>query len=314
VKLDNESERPSGLPERAKIPLDLQFKKIETAMVIFCFAASIAILVLVGILWGIHDKGKAIVEGGYQSTGTGGAPISVLQLGGANESFMPPLVSEIVLPEYRGTSGTWSFEDGERYYLLPDGQRATGVIDINGVEVCFDEFGRWQWTYLNVPYISQLPDMPYGCEVVSVTMMLNYAGVEVTKEEVAEVLPYADDPEYGFTGTLYDDWDWDWYWGWYSLAGIVWPPALLELVYSFAGSAVDLTGSSWREIEGWIDSGKPVCIWFTDWYGYDHTVLLIGYSATQVWLNDPLNGEDYAMDLEEFFLYWEWNGYRALSY
>lgn len=39
-------------------------------------------------------------------------------------------------------------------------------------------------TLLNVPLIKQNPELRYGCEVTSLTMVLNYAGVKVNKMEL----------------------------------------------------------------------------------------------------------------------------------
>ena len=200
----------------------------------------------------------------------------------------------------------WQYIDGERYFYYADGRKATGIQIIKGVVFDLDDQGRWQSSYLNVPYISQLPDMPSGCEVVSVTMMLNQAGVRASKEQVAERLPYADDPNLGFTGSLYVD-------GSSGASGVVWPPALLDLVRSFKGSAVDLTGQSWDSICSYIDEGKPVVVWFSS-SGLDHTVVLTGYSKTQVWINDPLAEKDVILELPTFLSNWAGNGYRALSY
>jgi uncharacterized protein YvpB len=200
----------------------------------------------------------------------------------------------------------WHTVDGTRRYYLMNGDAAKGTINIDGVAVTFDDEGNWVSSRLDVPYISQLPDMPAGCEVVSVVMMLNFAGVEVSKEELAANLPYADDPNEGFTGSLYAGLD-------SGIAGIIWPPALLDLVRGYQESAVDLTGTSWETVRGLIDQNKPVCIWFNSG-GFHHTVLLTGYSDTVVWLNDPLVSKDSVLDLAVFLQNWEQNEYRALSY
>ncbi|MDR2106002.1 MAG: C39 family peptidase [Coriobacteriales bacterium] len=200
----------------------------------------------------------------------------------------------------------WRVADGRRQYCLENGSLAVGVVAIDGVNVTFDNEGNWLSSRLDVPYISQLPDMPSGCEVVSVTMMLNHAGVAVSKEELAAGLPYAGDPSQGFTGNLYSA-------GGYGLGGIVWPPALLGLVESHQGSAVDLTGESWEVVRGFIDAGKPVCVWFSS-NGLDHTVVLTGYSDSTVWVNDPLANKDVELNLDTFLSFWRQNSYRALSY
>jgi uncharacterized protein YvpB len=200
----------------------------------------------------------------------------------------------------------WRIDEGSRQYYLADSGLAKGIIDIDGVMVTFDDEGNWISSRLDAPYISQLPDMPFGCEVVSVTMMLNYAGIDVTKEELAARMPYAGDPNEGFTGSLYGV-------NAFGGGGVIWPPALLELVRERCGSAVDLTGESWETVQGFIDQGRPVCVWFTS-EGLDHTVLLTGYSDTTVWVNDPLADKDVTLDIDTFWYFWEGNGYRALSY
>jgi uncharacterized protein YvpB len=200
----------------------------------------------------------------------------------------------------------WRTVDDRRQYYFEDGSRAVGTVVIDGVNVSFDEEGNWLSSRLDVPYISQLPDMPSGCEVVSVTMMLNHAGIAVSKEELAAGLPYAGDPAQGFTGDLYSA-------GGYGLGGIVWPSALLGLVEGYQGSAVDLTGEPWEMVRGFIDAGRPVCVWFSDG-GLDHTVLLTGYSDSVVWVNDPLAEKDVELGLNTFLGLWGQNGYRALSY
>jgi uncharacterized protein YvpB len=200
----------------------------------------------------------------------------------------------------------WLTDEGSRQYYLADSGLVKGTINIDGVTMTFDDEGNWISSRLDAPYISQLPDMPFGCEVVSVTMMLNFAGIDVTKEELAARLPYAGDPNEGFTGSLYDV-------NIYGAGGVVWPPALLELVRERCGSAIDLTGESWEIVRGFIDQNRPVCVWLTS-EGLDHTVLLTGYSDTAVWVNDPLVDKDVMLDIDTFLRFWEGNGYRALSY
>ncbi|MDR0350800.1 MAG: C39 family peptidase [Coriobacteriales bacterium] len=200
----------------------------------------------------------------------------------------------------------WRTEGGERHYYLSDGSQVTGSIAVGGATLTFDERGAWQSTRLDVPHISQLPEMPFGCEVVSVTMMLNHAGVKVDKDEVAAQLPFSNDPNTGFTGSVYGL-------GPYDPGGIVWPPALLGLVRDFGQDPVDLTGRSWEDLCDSLDQGRPVCVWFRT-AGLDHTVLLVGYSDSLVWLNDPLGEKDSPLEIETFLACWSENDARALSY
>lgn len=272
------------------------------------------ILLFVALMWARYDDGtalaeenvtrqeNALVEPAAESTvepttepATGQAVTSTV--GSAARSIIT-----IPIPELTPLSG-WKTIDGSRIYV-ERGVPISGERLLDGVIFNFDEQGRWISTRLDVPYISQLPDMPAGCEVTSVAMMLNYAGVPVTKEDLAAAMPYDSDPNLGFTGDLYSE-------GYY--AGIIWPSALVDLVKSCKGTAVDLTGSSWDDLTRYLEQGKPVCIWLRNGGG-DHTVVLSGYSDTSVWINDPLTEKDVALDLETFMAWWSSNEYHALSY
>src|SRR5574342_673296 len=47
---------------------------------------------------------------------------------------------------------------------------------------------------MDVPLINQNPELKYGCEVTSLTMMLNYAGVKVNKMELYRKVKKDGDP------------------------------------------------------------------------------------------------------------------------
>ena len=62
----------------------------------------------------------------------------------------------------------------------------------------------------DVPYISQLPTLPTGCESASAAMLLNYYGCTVTAEEFASYyLPTGDAPHTDENGELIgcDPWE-----------------------------------------------------------------------------------------------------------
>jgi uncharacterized protein YvpB len=166
-----------------------------------------------------------------------------------------------------------------------------------------DPDGVWHYTRLTVPYISQLPEMPTGCEAASVAMLLQFAGLPVTKEDIAATMPYANDANQGFQGSPYGPY-----------GGVIFPPALVELVTASVGSAIDLTGASWDTLQATIDSGRPVVVWIAPAWDLSHTVVLTGYSATTVWINDPLERANVPMDIKTFLGQWAGNANRALSY
>lgn len=165
----------------------------------------------------------------------------------------------------------------------------------------------------NVPMIQQLPELPTGCEAASAAMLLRWAGIKVSKEEIANALPkgsipqirngklYGSNPESVFVGNPFLR----------SGYGVYRKPIVNIINKYLPGQAQDLTGSSFNEILSIIDSGRPVIVWCTInnaaprvskiWYDDngnkviwkipEHAVLLIGYTESYVIVNDPWAGK-----------------------
>ncbi|PGZ95414.1 hypothetical protein COE51_20295 [Bacillus pseudomycoides] len=160
---------------------------------------------------------------------------------------------------------------------------------------------------LDVPIISQRdPYIPSrnlvsGCEITSVTMMLQYAGANVDKVQLAYEMPYSSfDPNQGFVGNPFGR-------GW-----TIYPPALMDLVRKYAGSSINLTG---KDIKRPLDDGKPVVVWMT-MHGFTvHAITLVGYDDKNVYYNDPWTGEKNAtMYWSDFYNNWSTQNRRAISY
>jgi uncharacterized protein YvpB len=284
-------------------PITNQFRHLLATIRLFGAVLVVLALILVSLAWVSPEREKPLAHNEPVTASVGplmpqNLPIDLhVQL-----RELDIRLAEAIREAKNLANAGWHNDGGGWQYYFENGTQALGVVEIEGVSVTFDAEGNWVSSYLDVPYISQLPDMPSGCELVSVVMMLRHAGVEVSKQSAAARLPYAGNPNEGFTGSIYA-----------SASGVIWPPALLDLVNSYQIRAVDLTGKSWEEVRGFIDQGRPVCIWFTR-QGFDHTVVLTGYSDTTVWVNDPLESKDTALTLDAFMSAWSQNGYRALSY
>lgn len=125
------------------------------------------------------------------------------------------------------------------------------------------------------PVILQMPELPTGCEITALTMVLNYYGFAVDKTVMAaEYLPTAGmGLYYGADGRLYGT---D-------------PEELYRLVSEDQPVAVWVTISmaDWGETGGWYTEDGE----YVDWSRNDHGAVLIGYSGTTVTIADPISGQ-----------------------
>lgn len=173
---------------------------------------------------------------------------------------------------------------------------------------------------LDVTPLYQYPELPTGCESVSLTMALNYLGEDLSLTEIAsDYLIYGNDMVTGYCGDPFGDYG----------AGI-YPPGLLATVKNYINTnssplaAADTTGTQLSDLFKLIDKGFPVVIWSTSslrdpynnddemyieyngyeywWYTNEHCVILIGYDLDSgtVTINDPQYGCSLTYSLERF--------------
>lgn len=166
-----------------------------------------------------------------------------------------------------------------------------------------------------VPHISQLPELERGCEVTSLTMLLQSQGIAADKMTLAKQihkLPFRDanyvrsNPYDGFVGDIYT----------FSKSGYgVYHGPVAQLAEKYIpGKIKDVTGQTIESVYSLIDSGSPVWVItnstfaplpeseFTVWntntgkvkitYN-EHSVLIVGYDSQSVFINDPLADTGY---------------------
>ncbi|GIP32885.1 C39 family peptidase [Paenibacillus sp. J2TS4] len=192
---------------------------------------------------------------------------------------------------------------------------------------------------LSAPAIKQYPELYSGCEVTSLTMLLQFAGFDKDKMELAEEMPKDPTPiSYNADGSIA-------YWGNPNLGFVgevtgkakgfgIFHTALIEQLKSYIPTAVDLTGGEFEEIERHIASGIPVIAWTTitfripdKWVVWDtpigpikttfieHAVLVVGYDENNVYVNDPYSGKaQVKVDKARFIETWELMGKQAITY
>ncbi|HJV46032.1 MAG TPA: C39 family peptidase [Bacillota bacterium] len=194
---------------------------------------------------------------------------------------------------------------------------------------------------VDAPIIEQMPELYNGCEIASVTMLLQHAGLKVNKFEVAKNTPRDDDPlvqtrsgdvlhwgnpNHGFVGSITGK----------SQKGYgIYNKPLQELIEKYLPKrSVNLTGKSFEEIEQQIQRGKPVVALsttsFTPAKKWDtwkhknerikgtnelHAVLIVGFDSNSVYVNDPYTGEKARkINKNSFIQSWDSLGKQALSY
>lgn len=130
---------------------------------------------------------------------------------------------------------------------------------------------------LNVPLIAQRPELPTGCEITAVTMLLQYTGAQVDKIQLAKEMPYdRTDCNKGFVGDPFTE-----------NGNSIYPPALTALISKYAGHATDLTGADLPALKAQIDQDHPVVVWVGEFDGFHtHALTMIGYDDTGVIVND----------------------------
>lgn len=193
---------------------------------------------------------------------------------------------------------------------------------------------------LDVPLIKQNPELKYGCEVTSMAMMLQFAGVKTTKMELYSMIAKDPDPLIksakgdiirwgnpadGFVGDMT---------GKHAGYAAFDQPMINLINKKLPGRAVNLTGMPFDKILQHVSNGYPVTVWTTGdyrlpdrwegWYHGDdyirtpldlHVVVLVGYDKGNVYLNDPLSGrKQVKVNKERFISSWKALKSRAVSY
>lgn len=188
----------------------------------------------------------------------------------------------------------------------------------------------------DVPIISQLPNLPTGCEATAATMLLQWAGCNITKEDIANELPKGAKPYTNENGILIGGNPNNEFIGDpFSSSGFgVYHKPIYNIIEKYLpNNALDLTGKSFNEIFNSIKNNRPVIVWATidnktprinsTWYDIngnevvwktpEHAMVLVGYTKSHVIVNDPLKGEQVYYDLPKFKSNWEYMGKQAVT-
>lgn len=187
----------------------------------------------------------------------------------------------------------------------------------------------------NVPLISQNPELPTGCEATAATILLRWAGVDISKAEVATKLPKGDIPKYK-DGKMYGANPYKVYVGDpFSKNGYgVFHEPIAALIDDFVpGRSMDLTGTTFENIFTVVDYGSPVILWATSglqkpkltavWYDEhgekvywrtpEHAYVMVGYDNNNIFVVDPEDGKKKKYDKNKFIAIWKQMGNQAVT-
>jgi uncharacterized protein YvpB len=193
---------------------------------------------------------------------------------------------------------------------------------------------------IDAPHIRQLPELPRGCEVTSLAMLLGHAGVNVNKMTLAKEIkrdptPYEQKDGKIFFGNPYDGFVGDMYSFDNPGLGVYHGPIAALGEKYLPGRIVDLTGKNFNAVYQQLDKGKPVWVIVTSTYAYlpesywqtwhtpsgkvkvtkkEHSVLVTGYDDKYIYFNDPLAGKNRKVSKANFIAGWEQIGKQAISY
>lgn len=194
---------------------------------------------------------------------------------------------------------------------------------------------------LDVPLIQQLPELPRGCEVTSLAMLLQDAGVQVDKTVLAKQIKkdptpfqrrngkvYFGNPHNGFVGDMYS----------LTTPGLgVYHEPIEELAKQYLPNRiVNLTGSDFSELQKYLSQGAPVLVItnstfralpesaFREWDTpngpikityYEHSVVITGYDQDYIYFNDPLSDQkNKKAPKDDFLAAWVQMGKQAITY
>ncbi|RST76468.1 hypothetical protein D4T97_006820 [Siminovitchia acidinfaciens] len=194
---------------------------------------------------------------------------------------------------------------------------------------------------IDAPVINQLPELPRGCEVTSLAMLLEHAGIQTDKMKLAKDIKkdparriikngkvHFGNPHNGFVGDMYS----------FNAPGLgVYHEPIQELGEKYMpGKIVNLTGKPFEELKTPLSGERPVWViinaeyrelpdsYFQTWETSsgpvkitmkEHSVLITGYDDRHVYFNDPLTGtKNKKAPIGDFEKSWVQMGSQALTY
>ncbi|MBM7572745.1 C39 family peptidase [Aquibacillus albus] len=230
---------------------------------------------------------------------------------------------------------------GTDWYHVEVGNEKTGWVSSTIVTEYDPELAELRSNLIDIPVIAQMPELPRGCEVTSLAMLLLHAGISVDKMTLADQVRkdptkyqridgqvHFGNPNDGFVGNMYT----------FDKPGLgVYHRPIADLAREYLGDqVVDLTGQGFESVYEQLDNGKPVWVintsefrflndsYWTTWQTPTgpvkitykmHAVVVTGYDEDYIYFNDPLTVQkNRKVAKASFIAGWEQFGSQAISY
>lgn len=191
-------------------------------------------------------------------------------------------------------------------YFDQNGRRRMKNTSTQKAYYWIDKSGKITGIKNNAKVICQRPEMPTGCEITAVTMMLNFAGKKVSKFQAAKIMPRSSNPNKGFIGSPYKK---------FPLGYWVAPGGVKPVVDHYLGKSKIMTGCSINAIKQKLIRSHLVVVWMGWFDGFsNHALTLTGYHGNTLYYNDPWTGKKSKMSINKFKIHWALDGHRAISY
>lgn len=191
-------------------------------------------------------------------------------------------------------------------YFAPDGKRQFKNTKTSRAYYWINKSGNITGIKNYAKVISQRPEMPTGCEITAVTMMINFAGKNITKDQAVKIMPCSLNPNKGFIGSPYKK---------FPLGFWVAPDGIKPVVKYYLGTATNMTNCSISAIKKKSIRSHLVVAWVGYFDNFsNHAIALTGYHGNTLYYNDPWTGTKRSMSVATFKHHWALDGHRALSY
>lgn len=185
---------------------------------------------------------------------------------------------------------------------------------------------------LNVPIENQLPDLPNGCEVTSLSMLLNYYQIKTSKDELAQKIKHVSsytangkrgNPNEGFVGYMSQK----------NAGWCVYNEPLYNVAKKYTNRIQNATGSNFEQIIKLVSDGHPVLIitnltfapvndmqtWDTEQGKVQvtpssHACVITGYNLKKkiVYVNNPYGIKNQAVSWDKLAKSYDQRGKQAL--